>query len=116
MASCPKCGANVIREWINKKKHRRAGVCGGCGKTVDLGRIEETETGKEDGRKKTAGTETKTATNAKPARTPRRAGRATANSGTSAERKSDGQGKRVVRVSAEGRGSGIAEFCRKYIW
>jgi hypothetical protein len=103
MASCPKCGGNVIREWINKKKHRRAGVCGGCGKTVDLGRIEQTETSQEDGSKKTAGT-------------PRRASGQPTRSGPAAKRGVDTQKQSGGSVPKVTSADPIGDFFRKYIW
>jgi hypothetical protein len=118
MASCPKCGGNVIREWINKKKHRRAGVCGGCGKTVDLGRIEQTETSQEDGSKKTAGTETPAAKtgSTKPARTPRRASGQPTRSGPAAKRGVDTQKQSGGSVPKVTSADPIGDFFRKYIW
>lgn len=46
---CPKCGAEITKQWVNKRK-QRMGKCAGCGKMVYLGKAEQqagAETGKQ---------------------------------------------------------------------
>jgi len=49
MAKCPKCGAEGLRESINRRSKQRIGHCPSCGRLVTLGRTEniEPDAGKE---------------------------------------------------------------------
>ena len=54
-SKCPKCGGDVPRTWINKRR-QRVGKCKACGKLVSFGRNsgeqKQTESGAKETRKK----------------------------------------------------------------